>query len=57
MTLGATGGAADDLVVMRGTLMTTGNAGRVIYQWCQSTSNAGNTTVRAGASMYIKRVA
>jgi hypothetical protein len=50
------GGGVDDLVAVRGTLDTAGSAASIGYQWAQNTSNGGNTIVRAGSAMYIKRV-
>ncbi len=58
ISMGSTAGSGiDDLVAVRGTLDTAGSAGNIGYQWAQNTSNAGNTIVRAGSSMYIRRVA
>jgi hypothetical protein len=50
------GSGIDDLVAVSGIIDTAGTAGNIGYQWCQNTSNAGNTTVRAGSSMLIRRV-
>lgn len=52
----STGSGADDIITVRGTLDTAGTGGNITYQWAQATSNGGNTTVRAGAAMYIRRV-
>ena len=56
VTAASAGSGVDDIVVVRGTLDTAGTAGNIGYQWAQSTSNAGNTTVRAGSAMWIRRV-
>ena len=51
------GSGVDDIVIVSGTLDTAGSAGNIGFQWAQQTSNGGNTIVRAGAAMYIRRVA
>jgi hypothetical protein len=50
------GAGVDDQIIVRGTLDTAGSAGNIGYQWAQLTSNGGNTIVRAGSAMYIRRV-
>lgn len=56
VTTASNGGGVDDLITVRGSLVTAGTAGNLTYQWAQQTSNGGNTTVRAGSSMYLRRV-
>jgi hypothetical protein len=53
---GASGGGVDDLITLSGIIDTAGSAANIGYQWCQNSSNAGNTIVRAGSSMSIWRV-
>jgi hypothetical protein len=48
------GTAADGRCIGEGILQNGVNAGNVIFQWCQNTSNAGNTTVYAGS--YIEYI-
>jgi hypothetical protein len=52
----SSGAGVDDLITVRGSLVTAGTGGGLTYQWAQQTSNGGNTTVRAGSSMYMRRV-
>ncbi|WP_328494096.1 hypothetical protein OHS59_16175 [Streptomyces sp. NBC_00414] len=42
---------------MRGTLITSGTSGTLQFRWAQNTSNAGATVLKAGCSMYLRRVA
>jgi len=51
----STGSGADDLITVRGSLVTAGTGGGLTYQWAQNTSNGGNTTVRAGSVMSLQR--
>jgi hypothetical protein len=52
----SSGGGVTDLITVRGSLVTAGTGGGITYQWAQNTSNGGNTTVRAGSVMYMRRV-
>jgi hypothetical protein len=54
--MATSGGGVDDMVTIRGSLVTAGTGGGLTYQWAQQTSNGGNTTVRAGSVMYMRRV-
>lgn len=49
------GGGLDDSVGVRGMLTTAGTGGAFTWRWAQNTSDAGNTSVRAGSSMSIQR--
>lgn len=49
--------AVDSGVRLSGVLATAGSAGNFTLQWAQDTSTAVNTIVRAGSSIYLRRVA
>ena len=57
ITFTSGGSIGDYLVAVRGTLATAGTAGNFIFQWSQNTSNGGQTVVRGGSCMLIRRVA
>ncbi|MFC8077528.1 hypothetical protein ACFUN8_18575 [Streptomyces sp. NPDC057307] len=42
---------------LNGTLVTSGTAGTLNFRWAQNTTNVANTTLLAGCSMYLRRVA
>ena len=42
---------------LTGTLVTGANAGTFALQWAQSTSNAADTTLLAGCSLWLRRMA
>jgi hypothetical protein len=57
-TFSMNGGGAFDLGFrLSGVLVTDGSAGNLTLKWAQNTSNAANTTVRAGSFMLLRRVA
>jgi hypothetical protein len=51
------GSFGDTSCRLSGVLATAGAAGSLTLQWAQNTSNGSNVTVRAGSSMFLRRVA
>jgi hypothetical protein len=45
------------VVHVRGRVVTTTTAGNLQHQFCQVVSDAGNTTIKAGSRMHLKRIA
>lgn len=52
---GITGVGADSLVIIDA-LISTANAGTVVFQWAQNLADASNTVVRAGSSLTLTRM-
>lgn len=55
--VGFTAATADIVVIIRGSTNNIGNTGPLIFRWCQNTSNAAVTTVKAGSYMKVRRIA
>jgi hypothetical protein len=53
---GLGGTAADQALDAQGVIIVASTAGNLQLQWCQNTSNASNTIVRAGSEIVLTRV-
>jgi len=54
-TSGITGTGGFSICYVRASISIGSTAGNVRFQWCQSTSNASNTTVAAGSEMILTK--
>ena len=50
------GGGADISLPLHGTLQVDSTAGTAAWQWAQDTSDGGNTSVRFGSWMHVRRI-
>jgi hypothetical protein len=56
LALTETGGSVDGAIHVDGILHNGANAGTVVFQWAQNTSDAGGTIVRAGSYLEYSTV-
>jgi hypothetical protein len=56
MTFGG-GDSTGTYAILGGVLVTSSTAGTLQYQWAQNTSNAIASTVRAGSTLSVRRIA
>ena len=54
--IGTIGAAAELVIRVQGILVTAGTAGTLQFRWCQNTSNATATIVRAGSTLVMWRI-